>query len=157
MAMTKKELYKKYGIEYDTDTEKILSPIGWIKPLLKEGNDKTGKRCRTFSMQAGTAGTCICDCDGCYAKTGCFNFKSVKESNRVNQYLVENHLDFVKRAILAQIEADKIQLVRIHASGDFNTKNSKDYADMWVEIVSVHSPLWFGFQFRNVRGTVEDV
>jgi len=39
----------------------------------------------------------------------------------------------LKRAILAQIEADNIQLLRIHASGDFFSAN---YIEMWREIVN---------------------
>lgn len=136
MRITKKDIYAQRNVEFiPKNGGYIVTPIGIIKPLLKDGNEKTGKRCKTFSMQAGTKGTCVCDCGGCYAQTGCFNYPCVKESMRINQTLVENHLSFVKNAILAQIEADKIEMVRIHASGDFNTANSADYANMWHEIV----------------------
>lgn len=134
--VTKKDVYAEYDITYDTKTEKILSPIGWIKPLLKEGNDKTGKHAYTFSTPAGTKGTCICDCPNCYAKTGFYTTPDVKASMQRNQYLVENHLLFVKNAILAQIKADKLTMVRIHASGDFNTANKIEYIQMWIDIIN---------------------
>lgn len=38
---SKKEIYSKYGIQYKAG--KILSPIGFVGELLKEGNTKTGK------------------------------------------------------------------------------------------------------------------
>lgn len=141
MAMLKKEIYARYGIEYKSG--KILSPIGWINPLLKEGNSKVGKKCYTFSMPAGTKGTCACDCKGCYAQSGFYCMKTVKESLERNQYIIENHLDFAHRAIMAQIEADHLTMVRIHASGDFKTKNMKDYAAMWFEIVKANQGVKF--------------
>ena len=43
---TKREVYAKYGIEFIKG--KIVSPVGLICELLKEGNDKTGKLVYTF-------------------------------------------------------------------------------------------------------------
>ena len=54
----------------------------------------------------------------------------------INTYLVNNHLDFAKRAIMAQLEIIERGEVRIHASGDFNTINSAVYAEMWYEIAN---------------------
>lgn len=139
--MTKKEIYAAYNIEYKAG--KIASPIGLINPLLKEGNSKVGKACFTFSLPAGTKGTCICNCKGCYAQSGFYCMKSVKESLAKNQMLVENSLDFVHRAIQAQIIADKITMIRIHAAGDFNTSNSAEYAAMWVDIVKTNPAVKF--------------
>ena len=50
---TKKErairIYSHFGIV--SDGEKILAPgFGWITPLLKDGNKKTGKEVKTFSL-----------------------------------------------------------------------------------------------------------
>lgn len=133
--LTRREIYAAHGIEYKAG--KILAPTGqWIRPLLKEGNDKTGTRCYTFSLPAGTDGTCIMDCPDCYAKTGFYKTATVKASNKRNQMLVENYLEFVHQAILAQIQADKIEMVRIHASGDFHTVNSADYTKMWTDTVN---------------------
>lgn len=142
--MTKKEIYAKRGIEYDPKTGNIShNEFGWIKPLLKEGNSKTGKRVYTFSLPAGTDGTCICDCPNCYAKTGFYCVQNVKDSLKRNQNVIESDITFAENAILAQIEADKIAMVRIHAAGDFNTKNRKKYAAMWHEIVALNPDVKF--------------
>lgn len=141
--MTKKEIYKAYNIAFENG--KIASPIGFINPVLINGNAKLGKGVWTFSTLAGTVcysanvngkemhvnGTCACDCIGCYAKTGFFRMNSTINSLAVKTVLAREHVDFLKRAILAQIEADKIETIRIHASGDFV---SDEYAQMWLEI-----------------------
>ena len=137
----KKATYAFYGIEYKGG--KILSPIGWIAPLLKEGNSKVGKQTFTFSLPAGTKGTCICDCEHCYAQSGFYCMKSVKESLERNRVLVEQHLDFVEHAIMAQILADEITMVRIHAAGDFNTVNREAYANMWLDVVTENPTVKF--------------
>ena len=143
---TKKEIYAKYGIEFKND--KILSPLGFIPELLKEGNGKTGKQVYTFSILPGTgvyeidlfgkkyfvSGTCCCDCSGCYAKTGRYNCDNVVRSMAVNTYLVNNHLQFVKNAIMAQLECLVHGEIRIHAAGDFNTTDPESYATIWYEI-----------------------
>lgn len=145
---TKKEIYTKYGIEYDTKTEKILSPIGFICELLKEGNSKTGKHVYTFSMLPGTGeftfeidekvftvkGTCVCDCIGCYAKTGHYNHDNTIRSMAINTFLVNTDIDFVKRAISAQLESFGRGEIRIHAAGDFNTADPDKYSMMWLDI-----------------------
>lgn len=143
---SKKEVYAKYGISFANG--KIVSPIGSVCELLKEGNDKTGKLVYTFSVLPGTAsftadingqqitekGTCVCDCNGCYAKTGHYRQTSAIRSLVINTYLVNHHLDFVKSCIMAQLEYIGRGEVRIHASGDFNTSNSAEYANMWLQI-----------------------
>lgn len=146
--ITKKEIYFAYGIEYKAG--KIYSPeFGWINPLLINGNAKLGKGVWTFSLLAANKeytaeingkeytekGTCCCYCNGCYACNGCYRFKSTIESLLRKTFLVRNHLDFVRRAILAQIKADRITICRIHASGDFG---SLSYLEMWKEIVSLN-------------------
>lgn len=146
MKITKKEIYAKHGIEFKNGY--ILSPIGKICELLKEGNEKTGKQVLTFSLLPGTGefftvlagkeisvnGTCVCSCKGCYAMTGHYRQNSALRSMIINTFLVNNHIDFVKRCILAQLEYSVRGEVRIHAAGDFNTLNSKEYANMWREI-----------------------
>ena len=143
--MNKKQVYKKYGIEYDTKTQKILSPIGWINPLLKNGNTKLGKAVWTWSMlptnrkythiingqEVIIDGTCPCHCKGCYATKGNYNFPSCVESLATKTWLARNCMAFVENAIMAQIQADGIKLCRIHASGDFF---SVEYIDMWKRI-----------------------
>lgn len=144
--ITKAAIYAKHGITFKSG--KILSPIGYICELLKEGNDKTGKLVLTFSLLPGTGlydidisekhfsvyGTCVCDCKGCYAKTGHYRQTTAIKSMVINTYLINNHIDFVKACIMAQLEYMKRGEVRIHAAGDFNTENADDYAAMWHDI-----------------------
>ena len=119
-----------------------------IAEILKEGNSKTGKAVYTFSLLPGTCeivaningemitvkGTCVCDCVGCYAKTGFYRMNNVIYAMAINTYLVNNYPDFVKRAIMAQLEIIGRGEVRIHAAGDFNTVNPEGYAKMWHDI-----------------------
>lgn len=128
MRITKKDVYAKYNIEYANG--KINSPIGWIAELLKDGNSKTGKAVKTWSMNQTT---CPCHCKGCYGDNGCYHFPSVKKSLANNTTLAREYLDFVERAIRAQLEtfADGTE-IRIHALGDFF---SAEYLEMWRGIV----------------------
>lgn len=147
---SKKTVYAQYGIEYKGG--KILSPYGWINELLKEGNSKTGKAVLTWSLLPGTVeftvddvtvrGTCCCDCVGCYAMTGFYKMSGVVRSLWMNTRLVNDCLDFVDRAIRAQLSCTTSVEIRIHAAGDFNTVNPDEYATMWHDIAR---------DFPNVR------
>lgn len=162
MRITKKTVYAKYGIEMQGN--KILSPIGWIPELLKDGNDKTGKQVYTWSILPGkhefsieiagkkvvVCGTCICNCKGCYAMRGRFNGPVVKESLARNTYLVNEHIGFVRRAISAQLEYIGRGEVRIHAAGDFNTKAGNKYPEMWRGIAETFNSFRF-WTYTKVR------
>ena len=155
MSISKKEIYGKHGIEFKNG--KIISPVGPVCELLKEGNDKTGKLVLTFSLLPGTntfeidingkvycvKGTCICDCKGCYAKTGHYNHDNTIRSMAINTYLVNNHIDFVKNCIAAQLEYVGRGEIRIHAAGDFNTTSPDTYAAMWREIAKKYNSFRF--------------
>lgn len=143
MKTTKATIYAKYGIEYKSG--KINTPIGWMPELLKKGNSKTGEKVRTWSMNQTT---CPCHCDGCYADSGCYNFAGVKESLRRNTVLAREYLDFVNRAIRAQLETFPAGTeIRIHAVGDFF---SGEYLVMWHEIAKDFSSLIF-WTYTKVR------
>ena len=149
--LTKKDKYAKHGIEFRNSDGKIFAPLfGWINPLLVNGNHKIGKGVWQYSSlptnkvfhidvngeDVECKGTCACHCEGCYACAGCYNFYSVKLSLLRKTILQRLYPDFVKRAILAQIEADNIKLCRIHVAGDFDPENPY-YIPMWHEIVEV--------------------
>lgn len=159
MKQNKKAIYASYGIEFKSG--KINAPVfGFINPLLIDGNAKLGKGVFTWSMLAGTTeynrtidgmaysvkGTCVCDCVGCYAKTGFYNMPSVIDSNFKKTFLARFYPHFVKSAIMAQIEADGIKLVRIHASGDFF---SMEYINVWRDIVSAFPCVLFWSYTKN--------
>lgn len=150
---SKKAIYNKYGIEY-TNGKIKSETYGFVNELLIDGNAKIGKGCYHFSTlptnqlfnvivnnQSYTVkGTCICNCKGCYATKGNYRFQSTMNSLGIRTLLIRNELDFVKRAIMAQIEADQIQAIRIHASGDFD---SIEYLNMWIEIVAAFPGVTF--------------
>ena len=163
--ISKKEIYKKYGIEYKKG--KINSPLfGWINPLLVNGNTKIGKGAYHFSTlptdriyhidingkEYSVKGTCPCTCmnkEGkitCYATKGNYNFKTVIRSLAIKTLLSYEFLEWVENAIKAQIEADQIKLVRIHAAGDFF---SIEYAKMWRRIAESFPAVTFWTYTKN--------
>ena len=142
---SKKDVYAAFGIEYKAG--KIYNQeFGWINPLLVDGNTKLGKGVWTWSMLPTNKeytltingkvytefGTCPCHCAGCYATTGNYRFKSVLQSLTIKTWLARHDMEFVKNAIKAQIIADHVQLLRIHAAGDFF---NSEYVAVWSEIV----------------------
>lgn len=135
--MNRKEVFARYGIQFNSG--KIIDPTGKaIAPLLKTGNSKTGKAVLTFSI---SVKSCPCKCPGCYAQTGFYNMPSVKNSLEYNFMLCREYLDFVDRAIRAQLDTCKPgQEVRIHAAGDFF---SDAYAEMWRGIVADYPSMIF--------------
>lgn len=146
--LSKKEIYARYDIQYNNG--RILYNGAWIPELLKEGNSKTGKRVYTWSMPAGKDGTCLNTCAGCYARTGFYNMPSVIAALKFNQYIVENDINFFYRAISAQLEYIGSGEVRIHASGDFRTKNCTEYAETWHRIVT-ENPSFLFWTYTKIK------
>ena len=151
MKQTKEQIYSAYGIMYDRKTEKIFHPyFGWIRTLLINGNDKLGRGVYTYSTLATNEcyhvdletvsgpvhfdmfGTCPCRCTGCYATKGRYTFQNVIKANARKTWLSRYDIDFMVRAIIAQVNADHIKICRIHASGDFD---SMAYVNAWRRIV----------------------
>lgn len=151
MKETKKAIYAAFGIEYNNG--KINYPVfGWRPALLINGNDKLGKGVYTFSTLPTNRlytleyhgetitekGTCACTCKDengvitCYACAGHCARYSVRLSWLIKSFLCRNYPEFVENAIKAQIKADKIKICRIHASGDFF---SRDYLELWRRII----------------------
>lgn len=156
---SKKTIYARYGIKYKNG--KILAPVfGYIRPLLVDGNAKIGKGAFHFSTlptnrvfvitvdgkNIEVHGTCPCACIGCYATKGNYRFQSVIKALAIRTILAREHMDFVKRAIMAQIEADKISLCRIHAAGDFF---NLAYVKMWHDIAKAFPAVLFWTYTKN--------
>lgn len=151
MRIAKQQIYTKYGIKYDSRTGKIESPLGWINPVLVKGNRKIGPKTYHFSTLPGTKvynlpglgkvkGTCSCDCKDCYGKKGCYRYTSVQISLGIKTVLARKYQPFLENAIRAQIEADGIRLLRIHATGDFIDDN---YTKMFKRIVRDYPDVTF--------------
>ena len=125
--ISKAETYAKYGITYKNG--KIDTPIGPMCELLKKGNSKTGKAVRTWSMNQTT---CPVHCKGCYGDNGFYKMPNTAESLRKNTEIAREHLDFLNRALRAQLETLPAGTeIRIHALGDFF---SGEYLVMWHDI-----------------------
>lgn len=152
---TKKDIYAAFDIEYIKagSTEKLSSPIGLVNPLLVDGNGKIGKGVYHFSTCPGnkefsaefngmtleTIGTCGDTCPGCYGFSN--NYKRFGyDALVIRTVLAREYMDFTKRAIMAQLVADNIKTVRIHATGDFF---SVEYLEMWKEIVGKNPGVTF--------------
>lgn len=89
----------------------------------------------TTEESYGVRGTCNCTCKDpgtgavtCYATKGRYVFDNVRASLMLNTIIARHDPLFFRRAIEAQIVADKIIIVRIHAAGDFF---SEAYAWNW--------------------------
>lgn len=145
--MNKAAIYKEYGIEYKAG--KIVSPVGMIGPLLVDGNTKIGKGVYHFSTLAGSKeytanvngetvlvnGTCAGNCENGYCMRGNYNYQSCIDALAVRTIIAREHTEFCKAAVMAQIKADDIKTIRIHATGDFF---SKAYLQMWIDIVAAN-------------------
>ena len=157
MTITKKEIYAKHGVNYDPKTGKIDAPhVGPIKPLLKTGDSKIGKGAYHFSTLQGnelykldgaeTRGTCAGHCVGCYVDHSRYSFGCGFRYLFNATVLARNNLDFVERAIMAQIEADKIHIIRVHVSGDFF---SRAYTEMWKRMARKNPSTVFWTYTKN--------
>ena len=159
MGITKKDVYASYGIRFDGD--KIDSPIGMIPALLVNGNDKIGKgiwhfstlptnqsfTCNVNGNEIEIKGTCLCNCQGCYATKGNFaRYQSTRDSLAIRTIIATKYLDYCEKAINAQIKADKIKAIRIHASGDFY---SVEYGLMWKRIAENNPDTIFWTYTKN--------
>lgn len=146
--MNKKLVYAKHGIEYKNG--KINYHGKLISELLKEGNSKTGKKVYTWSTLAGKDGTCVCTCNGCYAMTGFYQMPSVKAALQQNTDIVNDDIEFFYNAISAQLEIIGGGEIRIHAAGDFNTKNPVEYAMTWQRIAR-ENPAFLFWTYTKVK------
>lgn len=163
--MGKNEIYAKYGIDYVGG--KIATPIGMLNPFLKNGNSKVGKNVFTFSILPTSQmfsvgdeqikGTCPCTCRDCYGTKGCCAYKSSILCYAQNTIMVRNHLTFLRNAILAQIEADKIDTVRIHAVGDFD--GNAEYVQMWKDIIRMNPAVrfWTYTKYKEFENAFDDL
>lgn len=109
-----------------------------INELLVNGNAKIGKNVYHFSTlpTCENGGTCFCTCAGCYGTKGNYNFKSVRNALKVRTDVARQDLDFFKSEIVREIVKHKVKFVRIHATGDFF---SREYVEAW-QIIAMTCP-----------------
>lgn len=158
MNKAQESIYKRYGI--DTENGKLVSPIGNVPTMLVNGNEKIGKGIYHFSTLPGTKeytvtingkeyktiGTCVRDCVGCYAMTGNYRYSNTINNIGIRNVLARDYMGWIEKAIKAQIEAENIKFIRIHASGDFF---SIAYAEMWKRIAIAFPGVTFWTYTKN--------
>ena len=170
MRITKKDIYKKYSIEFK-DGKLFCDPLNtWFNPMLPIGTNTKVGDAATWSIYHGNEtlkaadfgkktqdifklaniteikGSCPCHCKGCYCDAGFYCFDSTKSVNVMKLTLARLYPDWLERALKAQIEADKIKQIRIHASGDFF---SAEYVDMWRRIALAFKDVTFWTYTKN--------
>lgn len=180
---TQKQIYEEFGIEFNSDTKKIYcDPLHmWVSKMLPYNtNTKVGKA-GTWSMQHGNevinietvcsavrevmenanvreiVASCPCHCEDCYCDKGFYNWPSNKALNMLKLILAKLHMEWLERAIKAQIKADKITQIRIHAAGDFF---SMEYVEMWKRIAlmfSEQSIFWTYTKNQDALNAFDDV
>ncbi len=137
----------------------MSNKINWngkeISELLVNGNQKIGKNVYHFSTlpTCENGGTCFMTCPGCYGTKGNYNFKSVKAALALRTEVARNDRDFMVKEIISEINKHHVKFVRIHATGDFF---SKEYVRAWITIATAckDTRFWtytksFGHGFDN--------
>ena len=152
--ITKKGIYAEWDVEYVDGY--LITPYGKrIRPLLKFGTNSKVGNAHTYSHAHGNetyniidvhkkiaavmaaAGveslqmSCPYHCEHCYCDAGFYNMPDVKAGNFERLILARYYMEWVERAICAQIVADHVEQVRIHAAGDFF---NAAYSAMWRRI-----------------------
>jgi len=154
---TKKDVYARYGIEYKGNKLYCEPLKKWLNPMLPIGTntkvgdaatwsiyhgnetltpDMFGEKARAVMENVGVSeikASCPCHCDGCYCDSGFYCYDSTKAVNLQKLILAKMYPEWLERAIMAQIEADSVKQLRIHAAGDFF---SESYVDMWKRIAA---------------------
>ena len=170
---TKKEIYAEFGIEFDG--KQIKAPeFGFIPPLLINGNEKIGHGVYHFSTLPTNQlfeviindrnytipGTCPCNCPGCYATKGNYNYPDIKIGLAIKTILVRKYPEFVIAAINAQIKADRVELLRIHASGDFDIVNTEfPEVKIWRNVAN-NNPgvkIWSYTKVKSAETAFDDI
>ena len=170
---TKKEIYAEFGIEFDG--KQIKAPeFGFIPPLLINGNEKIGHGVYHFSTLPTNKlfdviinnksftipGTCPCNCPGCYATKGNYNYPDIKIGLAIKTILVRKYPEFVECAINAQIKADHVELLRIHASGDFDIENTEHNEIIIWRNVAINNPdvkIWSYTKVKAAETAFDDI
>ena len=154
--MKKAEIYKAYGIEYKSG--KIKTPYGeFIPELIPVGTNTKVGNAGTWSIYHGNEiinseaahnkvkavmektgiesvkGPCPCHCKNCYCDFGFYNFPANKAIAVRKLILAKYFTEWMTNAIIAQIKADNIKQLRIHAQGDFF---SREYCKAWEKIAN---------------------
>ena len=94
------------------------------------GNKKLASDILIFNLLAGTKGSCVVDCPGCYAKKAERLYPSAAKARKENFRIVKENPDIISQVVPAIVAKYKkyISTIRIHEGGDMF---SKEYAQAW--------------------------
>lgn len=116
--------------------------------MLVKGNSKLGRKIYSFDLPAkktcpGSTPSCRAVC---YAANG--RFRTHRVQRRFVAAKAASERSAFPEAILALIEGQGVEIVRIHASGDFY---SKAYAEKWLKVFRTAPHVKFYFYTRSWR------
>jgi len=94
------------------------------------GNKKLASDILIFNLLAGTKGSCIVDCPGCYAKKAERLYPGAAKAREENFRIVKENPDIISQVVPAIVSKYRkhISTIRIHEGGDMF---SKEYAQAW--------------------------
>lgn len=83
-------------------------------------------------------GTCNCTCTNCNGDIACYGMQGFYKFNidnmAIKTVLIREHLDWTKRAIMAQLEIIGGGVdIRLHDTGDFD---NVEYLNAWIDIIT---------------------
>ena len=127
--------------------EGVLYPLPLVKGNAKIGNvwhASTLPTDQTFTYELNgemvqECGTCPLTCSGCYGTKGNYNFSNVKRILALRTRFLRLYPELYFTIARFQIVAENIQLIRLHATGDFMPHEAKGWHDIFKA-------------FPNVRG-----
>lgn len=131
LALTKRMIENRLHLKVFgnwVEIDDVLYPL----PLV-EGNEKLGRKVWhgstvpanevmtvTFKgMTVSEMGTCPMKCPGCYGLTNNYNYDSTKFYLIMRTKLLRNYPAIYFQLVEIQLETEKIEKLRIHATGDF--------------------------------------
>ena len=116
------------------DPQELITRYKQLKKhkRLSRGNSKLAACVGIFNLPAVHSCLNCKDClDSCYARQAQIQYPNVREFRNANYHLAKVSPEVLTELLLAQIDSEKIRIVRIHESGDFF---SADYLKLWYNI-----------------------
>ena len=139
---------------------KLLKKGQYIKVELAQGtltfrlgNAKLSEDILIFNLPAGTKGSCIVDCPGCYAKKAERMYPGAAKVREENFRIVKENPDIISQVVpaIAAKYMEYISTIRIHEGGDMF---SKEYAQAW-DITA--GQLWMEYGIKTYTYTKTDI
>jgi len=155
--ITQKDVFASYGIEYKNNHIYCEPLAMWTPLMLTYGtNTKVGKAATSAIYHGNETlhyedmpelvkevmdkvgikevqGSCPCHCPHCYCDNGNYSYPDVKKWAIIRLIIVRYFPEWYQKAVTAQIKAKKYKQCRIHAQGDFCTR---DYVIAWKNIIT---------------------